>query len=168
MGRWDKRATRLSEDAGEGTVLVACRADPPASDSLEGGLRSVAGAFGAKLGRSIDGAMGRSDHEAVAEQTAIERFPEQGFAALVVGGRLVLFDAADGVDPVRGRWPVSDIVLVTADDVSSLALNVTRISVVFGDGTSITFDAPRQGYARDIERFVDLLREAAGAVAPGD
>lgn len=171
--RWDRRAAKLAEDAGEGTVLVGCRADVPSGDTLEGGLRSVAGRLGARLGRTIDEAMGRAedadDDATTFEQSAVERFPEHGFVALVVGGRLVLFDT-DGEDSgeVVGRWPVSDIVLVSADDVTTLALNVTRIGVVFADGTSITFDAPRQGYVRDIERFVDLLREAAGIPAPGE
>lgn len=169
--RWDRRASKLAAAAGEGTVLAGCRADPPAADSLEGGLRSVAGSLGARLGARIDDALGRGDSpdQPVAEQTAVDSLPAQGHVALVVGGRLVLFDAAaDGPAAVVARWPVSDIVLVSADDVSSLTLNVTRIGVVFGDGTSLTFDAPRQGFGRDIDRFVKLLREAAGAITPGD
>ena len=168
MGRWDRRAGRLAERAGEGTVLAACRALPPAGDDLEGGLRAVAGSLGARLGRAVDGALGRDDDGPAIEQSAVDELPDDGYLALVVGGRLVLLDSdADrDEDVVVARWPVGDVVLVSSEDVSSLTLNVTRLTIVLGGGSSVTVDVPRQGFTRDIDRFVQLLHESAGLVQP--
>lgn len=170
MGRWDKRAARLAEDAGEGTVIAACRVDAPGA-GLEAGLRSVAGSLGARLGRVVDDAIGGDDDDGEQiEQTAVESLPDDGYAALLVTGHLVLLDAdggAPGHDLVVGRWPSSEIALVSAEEVTSMTLNVVQVSIVFGDGTSLTFHAPRQGFARDIDRFVRVLCESAGIVPPG-
>lgn len=168
MGRWDRRAGRLAERAGEGTVLAACRALPPAGGDLEGGLRAVAGSFGARLGRAVDDALGRDDDAPAVEQSALPQLPEDGYLALVASGRLVLLDsdAEHDRDVSVGDWPVTDVALVSTEDVSSLTLNVTRLAIVLGDGTSLTVDAPRQGFTRDIDRFVQLLHESAGLAQP--
>ena len=120
--------------------------------------------FGHGTTNAFDEAIGLHDDEPeppVVDQTAVEQLPEDSYATVVVGGRLVLLDAVDeGV--VVARWPVDEVVLVSTEEVTTLTLNVSRVSIVFGDGTALTFDAPRQGFTKDIDRFVELLQEAAG------